>query len=63
MKEIEMTPDPLTDEIMFKIHERTNRADHLRLSTDQYNAVYEAVHAWIYEGGEKIRKMLDQARP
>ncbi len=57
-----MIPDTLTEEIMSKVRERTNKATHLKLTVDQYNAVYEAIHEWIHEGGEKVREMVQELR-
>ncbi len=54
-----MTPDPLTEEIMSYIRYRTELLQ-VSLTVQQYNAVYEGVHEWIYESGEKLKKMLDK---
>ncbi len=47
---------------MSKVRERTNKATHLKLTVDQYNAVYESIHEWIHEGGEKVREMVQELR-
>ncbi len=57
-----MIPDTLTEEIMSYVRERTEKSDHLKLTVEQYNAVYEAIHKWIYDGGEKIKEMLRLSR-
>ncbi len=57
-----MELDPLVEEIMSKVRYRTDRRDDLKLTIHQYNAVCEAIDEWIQEGGNKIRKMVDEFR-